>query len=145
MAPNVLVSFSFGKHKMGLLLSSHCFILCSSSDHYRKHGSNICPAATAVFLVPGSSGRCYSAIFHCLDTEQIQYFGILAFYSDLFGQTLFVPGQGGTTITNIKQSAEKNKSSSGQIKLCYSQLQTIQSKVRSINVYLELSFCLQSM
>ena len=91
-----------------------------------------------------SSGRCYSAIFHCLDTEQIRYFGILAFYSDLFGQTLFVPGQGGTTITNIKQSAEKNKSSSGQIKLCYSQLQTIQSKVRSINVYLELTFCLQS-
>ena len=91
-----------------------------------------------------SSGRCYSAIFHCLDTEQIRYFGILAFYRDLFGQTLFVPGQGGTTITNIKQSAEKNKSSSGQIKLCYSQLQTIQSKVQSINVYLELTFCLQS-
>lgn len=71
-------------------------------------------------------------------------FGILAFYKFLFGQTLFVPGQGGTTITNIKQSAEKNKSSSGQIKLCYSQPQTIQSKVQSINVYLEPTFCRQS-
>ena len=123
-----------------------CFILCSSSDHYRKHGSNICPAA-AVFLVLGLLGTLLLSNFplpwYRPDPILLFSFGILAFYS-LFGQTLFVPGQGGTTITNIKQSAEKNKSSSsdsGQIKLGYSQLQTIQSELQSINVYLEPSFC----
>ena len=140
-----MVSFSSVKHKRRWLLSSHCFTLCSSSDHYRKHGSNICPAA-AVFLVLGLLGTLLlsNSPLPWYRPDPILFsFGILAFYS-LFGQTLFVPGQGGTTITNIKQSAEKNKSStsdSGQIKLGYSQLQTIQSEVQSINVYLEPTFC----